>query len=443
MLARRNRRGPPNVLVVRGGEETEELPYFGTDRGTNAPGSDRSRPSVLTPSPFARPWRSCQTSRRRSMVRAIPLFLGVLWVLFLFLGGGRGSRAAAEDAPTDRVPETSDTSAPLVVVRPLGPVPGDITRGACTALEKHYGVRCEVRSERRLDSVEAAWVASRRQLDARAVLGVLFEQRSPGAHIELGITTVDVFEPGKPYVFGLASLTDRVGIVSLARLGVDPKRRADRLAKLTLHEVGHTFGLPHHDARDCVMRQDPTIQALDTAPLRPCEHCRSQLAQRADVLMDSGELLLDRTRRLLAGGHTSRARRRLASFLAKGEFDADLLDRFALAFLEADRPNEAISVLRYLVHRWPEHAQGHAHLGLAYRKRSSQGDRESALVHFDRALQLRPRWDSVAAALEDLRQAQGPTEPEDPGEALGTPQLERLLARARDPEIHATTHDVH
>src|SRR5690606_15137347 len=132
------------------------------------------------------------------------------------------------------------------------------------------------------------------------------------------------------------------------RLG--PPEAADhtaRLETLVLHEVGHGLGLPHHDTADCVMRQDGTLASLDTAPHEPCARCRAALQRAADALGRPGGLALDRTRADLSRGEDEQAREELVGVLwERGAEDAELLGAFALAFLEAQRYGEAISVLR-------------------------------------------------------------------------------------------------
>lgn len=292
---------------------------------------------------------------------------------------------------------------PLVVVRALGPMPQERLRAACRSLLRTYPVRCEIGERRELVGVWSGWNVERAQLDARAALDVLFRDREERALVELNLTSVDIFEVDKPYVFGLASLTDRIALVSLSRIDGDgSKRLARRLHKLVLHEVGHTLGLHHHDDPSCVMRQDPTTAALDSAPEGPCEVCHGRLEVAAARLTRPGQSALDRARGLLVRGSYDDARLVLAETLHTGEFDADLLRGFATAFFEARQYNEAISVLRFVVKRHPESAEAHVDLGLCYHRRNREGDRELAIEHLETALELRPDWEQVGDLLEQL-----------------------------------------
>jgi predicted Zn-dependent protease len=300
---------------------------------------------------------------------------------------------------------------PLVIVRGLGPVPKRSLQRACEVVLATYPVRCEIRGSRSVFEAIAAWDEQREQLDARRTLETLLKLRGQDVGVEVNLTTADVFEDDKPYVFGLASLVDRIALVSLARLGDDPETRKRRVGTLVLHEVGHTLGLRHHDAADCVMRQDATTRSLDTAPDDLCESCRSDLRATARELGRPGGLGLDRARAHLARGEHHMARAELVSALWAGATeDSDLLHAFATAFLEAGRLNESISVLRFVVATRPDFAPAHLNLATAYESRAEAGDLSLAVAHYEAARHLRPDWDLLDAHVHALRglAAQGP-----------------------------------
>ena len=309
-------------------------------------------------------------------------------------------------------PTAAETRPPLVVVRALGPVPSEQLRAACRVLLAEFPVRCVMRANRLTTDVRGAWDDDREQLDARQTLDLLFETRSRDAVVELDITAMDLYEPGKPYVFGLASLPDRTALVSLARLTADGEARTDaRLRTLVRHEFGHAVGLPHHDVAECVMRQDPTVESLDEAPDGPCVVCNGRVGEQIEKLKRPGQVALDRARGLLLRNRPEEARRTLVDALWTYHPDADLLDAFARVFLEARQYNEAISLLRHTIGREPARAISYVQLGLAYQRRGRDGDIALAVGHFEHAIALRPDWLSVAEHLEATRaglRAQGP-----------------------------------
>jgi archaemetzincin len=100
----------------------------------------------------------------------------------------------------------------------------------------------------------------------------------------LAITMEDLYpEPSWNFVFGQASLTERVGVYSFARY--DPAfygevRGKDyqalllrRSMKVLTHETGHMFGLAHCIHFSCVMNGSNHLQESDHRPLHLCPAC--------------------------------------------------------------------------------------------------------------------------------------------------------------------------
>lgn len=124
----------------------------------------------------------------------------------------------------------------------------------------------------------------RGQHSSRAVLTWLLAEAPPGRRV-LGITDVDLFIPVLTFVFGEAQLEGTGAVVSMARLAdVDPARTAGRLARESVHELGHSFGLLHcgslegagRGAAPCVMARSASVRAVDSKSSRLCPDCRAR-----------------------------------------------------------------------------------------------------------------------------------------------------------------------
>ena len=79
-------------------------------------------------------------------------------------------------------------------------------------------------------------------------------------------------------VFGVAR--GRVAVVSRYRLrrGADAQRLQQRLNAVAVHELGHTFGLPHCNERYCVMRDAQSrLQFIDESAGQFGAACAQQL----------------------------------------------------------------------------------------------------------------------------------------------------------------------
>jgi archaemetzincin len=102
----------------------------------------------------------------------------------------------------------------------------------------------------------------------------------PTAARLVGVTGVDLFIPVLTFVFGEAEVPGRAAVVSSYRLrnelvGLDPDAEllAGRLAKETVHELGHTFGLLHCHDPACVMRASTYVEEIDLKPATFCPGC--------------------------------------------------------------------------------------------------------------------------------------------------------------------------
>jgi archaemetzincin len=96
----------------------------------------------------------------------------------------------------------------------------------------------------------------------------------------LGVTDADLYIPILTFVFGEAQLGDTGAVVSTHRLrpefyGMpqDPELLQERLLKEALHELGHTFGLPHCPDYLCVMSASHSVERIDLKQTDFCMAC--------------------------------------------------------------------------------------------------------------------------------------------------------------------------
>jgi archaemetzincin len=101
----------------------------------------------------------------------------------------------------------------------------------------------------------------------------------------VGVVNVDLFIPVLTYVFGEAQLGGRAAVVSLYRLReregggrVRLDTLYERIAKVAVHELAHTFALVHCTEPQCVMRASHGLRDLDGIPLFFCGYCKAFLA---------------------------------------------------------------------------------------------------------------------------------------------------------------------
>jgi len=98
-------------------------------------------------------------------------------------------------------------------------------------------------------------------------------------------TNYDLF-PDKSwnYVFGQATLQNRVGVWSLWRFGDAEKSVEDfrkflsRTLKVAMHETGHMFSIRHCTKYECLMSGTNHLGETDRRPLDACPECMAKIA---------------------------------------------------------------------------------------------------------------------------------------------------------------------
>ncbi|MBN1807612.1 MAG: hypothetical protein JW909_00990 [Planctomycetes bacterium] len=135
--------------------------------------------------------------------------------------------------------------------------------------------------------VHPAW--GDRQVLTTYVLDEILKPRLPGDAVAcIAITTADLW-PGRGwnFVFGQASIRERVGVWSIYRYG-DPaageeafRRCLGRTLKTATHETGHMFSMLHCTAYECNMCGSNSLEEADRQPLWLCPECAAKVCWMA------------------------------------------------------------------------------------------------------------------------------------------------------------------
>ena len=102
----------------------------------------------------------------------------------------------------------------------------------------------------------------------------------------IAFTDVDLFPDSTMYfVFGQASLSDRVGVWSLKRLGDKAAHTTflRRTLKIATHETGHMFSFMHCTKYECVMSGTNYLGETDRRPIDACPECMAKVCWMSDV----------------------------------------------------------------------------------------------------------------------------------------------------------------
>lgn len=191
--------------------------------------------------------------------------------------------------------ETVPPNHGLIAVLPLGRVGLEVLRVVADSLQGILRLPVDLLEAEPLPA--DSFMESRQQHNAMAIIKHLRNNHSRSALKVLGVTTKDLCNPIITYVFGEAYMGGPAAVLSCFRLGRGPDGESvprmlflERVAKVALHEIGHTFNLPHCHAGRCVMRASNTLAELDDKLNYLCDYCglfladavRKALAERTE-----------------------------------------------------------------------------------------------------------------------------------------------------------------
>jgi archaemetzincin len=177
-------------------------------------------------------------------------------------------------------------------VRPLGeftPRQHLLLDDAADFLGRFYGLPVKLQDALPLDDVPdmarragVSELPADEQLLTTYLLDQVLRPRVPDDAVAvLGLTATDLWG-GEPwnYLFGQASLSDRVGVWSIHRFG-DPeddyKTCLRRTIGTAVHETGHMFGFLHCLAYECGMNGSNNLAEKDRRPIEFCPECQQKI----------------------------------------------------------------------------------------------------------------------------------------------------------------------
>jgi archaemetzincin len=167
---------------------------------------------------------------------------------------------------------------PLIGIVPIGNVNEDVLRVIGDTIQ---GVlRLPVDIFEYVPMPQDALMYDRDQFNAMVLLKFLHEQYNGRCLKVLGVTNKDLGNPILTYVFGEGYMGGSAAVISYFRLykgtiniPVSREHFLERLAKVALHEIGHTFHLPHCRRERCVMRVSNGLADLDQKLTYLCDYC--------------------------------------------------------------------------------------------------------------------------------------------------------------------------
>jgi archaemetzincin len=180
----------------------------------------------------------------------------------------------------------------LLLIQPLGTeLPNEDMVLVKRALVGFYNV--QIRVLPRADLPDQAYYEPRRRYRAEKILPFLLEKLPSDGDRILGLTAVDIStDKGgiKDWgILGLANLGGKECIVSAFRCYGRAREGSHArilLAKVAVHEVGHTLGLDHCTTRGCLMEDAGGLIRTCDREYDICTHCRHMLRAGGYALPD-------------------------------------------------------------------------------------------------------------------------------------------------------------
>ena len=183
------------------------------------------------------------------------------------------------------LPQHARAALPTIALQPLGTLDPRVARAVCARVRStfaaevvllpakplpsasFYRPRMRYRGERIID-----WLEATKPREVTKILGLMSS--------DLSVTKGRVYDWG---VMGVAGLSRAPGVVSTHRLGgrsVSSELMTKRACQVSVHELGHTFGLPHCSTPGCIMNAaEGGIAAVDHSSGEFCPHCRALLGE--------------------------------------------------------------------------------------------------------------------------------------------------------------------
>ncbi len=191
-------------------------------------------------------------------------------------------------------PVVPDAKRRVLYVQPLGPftaVQRDVVAATAEYLRTALALPVTVREALPLSLVPPAarrklpWIDEHdEQILTDFVRREILRPRLPADAVAMIAFTAEDLWPGKGmnYVFGDASLRDRVGVWSLHRLGEQSDRKTENLLllrtlKIAAHETAHMLSLLHCTKYECDMAGSNGLLETDNHPLAFCPECMAKL----------------------------------------------------------------------------------------------------------------------------------------------------------------------
>ena len=189
----------------------------------------------------------------------------------------------------------SSSNITRIYVQPLGPA---LPRSSVALVEAALGsfFAVDVRILPMVAVPKSAYYPKRKRYRAERLLETLAGLLPADGQRILGLTAADISTSNGKIsdwgVLGLGSIDGSACVISSFRAGraVAPAIAEIRLAKVAVHEIGHTFGLSHCPTHGCIMHDAEGKIATTDSEYDLCAICRKLLTDAGRSLPDKPKI---------------------------------------------------------------------------------------------------------------------------------------------------------
>ncbi|MBL8123534.1 MAG: hypothetical protein KIT61_16450 [Pyrinomonadaceae bacterium] len=194
------------------------------------------------------------------------------------------------DEYIDSSPTVPTDDRKVIYIQPLGKFTADqnkVIRITSDYIEAFYGLQVKTLATKVLPATlnepdqRMIDYPKHRQLRTGYIMEKMLQPALPAdAAALIAFTNEDLYPDSSMYfVFGQASLENRVGVWSLFRLDdqADFDRFLRRTMKISVHEIGHMFGMRHCTKYECVMSGTNHLGETDRRPIDACPECMAKI----------------------------------------------------------------------------------------------------------------------------------------------------------------------